>query len=111
MAHELVRTLLISGALAGLIADVGACSCTIGSSGPRTLSKSRVADQITDKMTDAAGNKPDSVSCPRDLQAEVGAQVDREMKVKDKTYNVNVTVTSVEGDDVNFDIKVDDQPE
>jgi len=70
MAHSIVRTLLVSGAAAGLMASAGACSCSIGSSS-HSVSKSAVAGQITSKMTDAAGNKPDSVNCPGDLPAKV----------------------------------------
>ena len=103
MARSIVRTLLVSGAAAGLMASAGACSCSIGSSS-HPVSKSEVASQITAKMTDAAGNKPDSVNCPSDLPATVGAQLNCEMKVKNQTFNVNVTVTSVNGSDVKFDI-------
>ena len=103
MAHSIVRTLLVSGAAAGLMASAGACSCSIGSSS-HAVPKSDVAGQITAKMTDAAGNKPDSVNCPSDLPANVGAQLNCQMKVKDQTYNVNVTVTSVNGSDVKFDM-------
>jgi hypothetical protein len=75
---------------------------TTGSS--HAVSKTDVAQQITSKLTDAAGNKPDSVTCPGDLPANVGAQVNCEMKVKNQTFNVNVTVTSVNGNDVKFDM-------
>ncbi len=37
------------------------------------VSRSDVASQITSKLMDAAGNKPDSVTCPTDLVAVVGA--------------------------------------
>ncbi len=104
MARSIVRTLLASGAAAGLMAGVGACSCSVSTSSAHAVSKSDVARQITSKMTDAAGNKPDTVSCPTDLPAKVGAQLNCEMKVKDQTFNVNVTVTSVDGDNVNFDM-------
>jgi len=104
MVHKIVRTLLASGAAVGLMASAGACSCSIGSSSSHSVSKSDVASQITTKMTDAAGNKPSSVTCPGDLPAKVGAQINCEMKVKESTYNVNVTVTSVNGDDVKFDM-------
>jgi len=103
MAHSIVRTLLASGAAAGLMASAGACSCSIGSSS-HSVSKGDVAGQITSKMTDAAGNKPDSVTCPGDLPAKVGAQLNCEMKVKNQVFNVNVTVTSVNGNDVKFDM-------
>jgi Domain of unknown function (DUF4333) len=102
MASSIVRTLLAAGAAAGLMATAGACSCSVSSKA--TVSKGDVANQITSKLTDAAGNKPDSVSCPDDLQAKVGAQQNCTMKVKDQTFNVNVTVTSVNGNDVKFDM-------
>ena len=103
MARSIVRSLLVSGAAAGLMASAGACSCSIGSSS-HAVSKSDVAQQITSKLTDAAGNKPDSVTCPGDLPANVGAQLNCEMKDKNQTFNVNVTVTSVNGSDVKFDM-------
>ncbi len=103
MAHSIVRALLVSGAAVGLMATAGACSCSVGT-GPKAVGKSDVAGQITSKMTDAAGNKPDSVSCPGDLPAKVGAQLNCEMKVKNQPLNVNVTVTTVDGDNVKFDM-------
>jgi serine/threonine protein kinase len=77
---------------------------TTKSRSPTSVNKSDVASQITLKMTDAAGNKPDSVNCPSDLPAVVGAQLNCEMKVKNMTFNVNVTVTSVNGSHVKFDM-------
>ena len=103
MAHSIVRTLLVSGAAVGLMASAGACSCSVGSSS-HSVAKKDVASQITQKLTDAQGNKPDSVDCPNDLDAKVGAQLNCSMKVKGTTYNVNVTVTSVNGSDVKFDM-------
>jgi hypothetical protein len=103
MPRSIVRTLMVSSAAAGLMASAGACSCSVGSSS-HAVSKNDVARQITAKMTDAAGNKPDSVTCPTDLPANVGAQINCEMKVSGETRNVNVTVTSVNGNDVKFDM-------
>ena len=103
MTHSIVRMFLVSGAAAGLMAGVAACSCSVGSSS-HSVSKSDVASQITSKLTDAGGNKPDSVTCPSDLEAKVGAQLNCEMKVKNQTFNVNVTVTSVEGSNTKFDM-------
>jgi hypothetical protein len=104
MARSVFRALLVSGAAVGLMASAGACSCSIGSSSSHAVSKSDVAGQISSKMTDAAGNKPESVTCPNDLPAKVGAQLDCTMKVKGQTYGVSVTVTSVNGSDVKFDM-------
>lgn len=103
---RIVRTLLASGATAALIAGASGCSCSVGGSSAHAVSKKDVAGQVINKMTDSDGNKPSSVSCPEDLPAKVGAHIDCEMKVKGDTYNVNVTVTSVEGKDVKFDMVV-----
>jgi len=102
MARTIVRTLLAPAAAAILVAGAGACSFSFGSS--HSVSKSDVANQISTKMTDAAGNKPSSVTCPNDLDAKVGAQLNCSMQVKDQSYGVNVTVTSVNGNDVKFDM-------
>lgn len=103
MARSVFRTLLVSGAAVGLMAIAGACSCSVGSSS-HAVSKSDVASQISAKMTDPAGLKPESVACPNDLPAKVGAQLDCTMKSNGKSYDVNVTVTSVNGSDVKFDM-------
>jgi hypothetical protein len=99
MAKSVAQALLIPCALAGLLIGTAGCS-----SGAKTVSKSDVESQISQKMTDPAGNKPESVSCPDDLKATVGAKLDCTMKIKDQTYSVNVTVTSVEGDTAKFDM-------
>ena len=99
MTHSLSRTLFVSGAITGALFGVAACS-----SGPSMVSKDDIAKQITDKMTDAAGNKPDSVTCPDGLKAQVGAQLNCAMKIKGEDFNVNVTATSVNGSDVKFDM-------
>jgi Domain of unknown function (DUF4333) len=105
MAKSVARALLIPCALAGLLIGTAGCA-----SGPKTVSKSDVESQISQKMTDSAGNKPESVSCPDDLTATVGATLRCTLVDAGQTYGVNVTVTSVEGSDVKFDIKRDGQP-
>src|ERR1700743_2988826 len=99
MAHSFSRTLFAVSAIACTLTGATACS-----SGPKMVSKDDIAKQITAKMTDADGNKPDSVSCPDGLKGQVGAQLNCGMKIKGQDYNVNVTATSVKGDDVLFDM-------
>lgn len=101
MTVSVAHTLLVSGLAAGLMAGLPGCSFSLGSG---EVKKSDVVGQITAKMTDADGNKPESVTCPDPLKAEVGAQTNCQMKVKGKPYNVNVTVTQIKGDSVNFDM-------
>lgn len=70
----------------------------------QTVSKPDVEQEIRAKMTDPSGRQPDSVTCPSDLQASVGAAIDCEMVVGAEGIGVKVTVTSVQGDNVDFDM-------
>ena len=67
MADSISRTLFVAGAVAGTLIGVSACS-----SGPKMVSKDDVGKQITVKMTDAQGDKPDSVSRPDGPKAQSG---------------------------------------
>jgi hypothetical protein len=99
MAKSVAHALFIPCALAVLLIGTEGCS-----SSPKAVTKSNVEGQISQKMTDANGNKPESVSCPSDLKASVGEKIDCEMKIKGVTYGVNVTVTSIDGDTAKFDM-------
>jgi Domain of unknown function (DUF4333) len=69
--------------------------------------KSVAQSVLTQLMAD--GKQVDEVSCP-DLPAAVGATQRCSLKAGDDTYGVTVTVTSVQGTDVKFDIQVDQTP-
>nr|WP_243841634.1 DUF4333 domain-containing protein [Mycobacterium sp. DL592] len=84
-----------------MVAAAGAAGC---SSGPKSVSKHDVESQISSKMTGADGQKPESVTCPEDLAAQKGAEVDCAMRYDGKTSTVNVTVTSVDGNQAQFDM-------
>ena len=75
-----------------------------------TVDKNQVATVISDKLTQQVGRKPDSVTCPDNLKGAVGATLRCQLTDNNQKYGVNVNVTSVDAGDVNFDIKVDDQP-
>ncbi|OBI99423.1 DUF4333 domain-containing protein [Mycobacterium asiaticum] len=101
---RMIRTLLVPVAAAGVIAGAGGCHFSFNADSSHSVSKNDVAAQIKAKMTDVNGNKPDSVKCPGNLPAKVGAELTCEMKINEVKYNVKVTVTSVEGKDVKFDM-------
>jgi hypothetical protein len=83
---------------------VAGCSGSVSINQEKTVAKADVADQISTKVNEKAGRKPESVTCPGDLKAAVGASLDCQMTYDGQPYGVNVTVTSVDGDRVNFDI-------
>lgn len=69
-----------------------------------------VEEQITSVLAEQVGQSPDDVTCPDDLPGEVGAEMKCELTAGGQTIGVTVTVSSVEGNQVNFDVLVDDAP-
>lgn len=57
------------------------------------------------------GVRPD-ISCPDDLEAQVGATIECTLTAGDDPteYPVTVTVSSVDGDSANFDVEVGEEP-
>lgn len=68
-----------------------------------------VAQNVFDQLAATVGQEPDQVQCP-DLPAQVGAAIRCELTAGGETYGVTVTTTAVQGDDVSFDIEVDQTP-
>ena len=79
--------------------------------GPARWTPTRSPTSAEDALEEQVGVRPD-ISCPDDLEAEVGAETRCTLTAGDDPteYGVTVTVTSVEGDDANFDVEVDDAP-
>jgi hypothetical protein len=67
-----------------------------------------VAQSVLNQLK-AEGKQVATVSCP-DLPATVGASERCTLQAGADTYGVTVTVTSVQGTDVKFDIQVDKTP-
>ncbi len=98
------RTLIALAAGAALVG----CS-----SGPGSVDSSEVEKVAATELAAQVGTDqlPD-ISCPDDLEAEVGATLTCELSVEgdDDVYPVQIEVTEVDGDDVKFDVQVDDTP-
>ena len=90
----------ICGTLSALLIGTAGCAGT-----PKTVTRDQIVSQIEQKRWDAAGNKPESVSCPEDLKPTVGAKVVCEMTVNGQTYAVDVTVKGIEGDTAELDMQ------
>jgi hypothetical protein len=85
---------------------VGLAAC-----GGAVVTAEETADKAEDALEEQIGARPE-ISCPDDLEAEEGAETRCTLTAgEDPTqYGVTVTVTSVDGDTVNFDVQVDDEP-
>jgi len=89
-----------------LLAGLAACSST------KVLTADTVATSAEDALEEQIGARPD-ISCPDDVEAEVGAETRCTLTAGDDPteYGVTVTVTSVEGSNATFDVEVDEQPQ
>lgn len=94
---------------AAAVATAVACSFSAGSS--VSVDKNDLAKEISAQLEKQVGRAPESVDCPDDLKGEVGATTRCTLNDAGETYGVDVNVTKVEGADVKFDLKVDDQPQ
>ena len=74
-----------------------------------TVAGRNVAASVLKQLTDN-GKQVEKVTCP-DLIARVGAAERCTLVSRSQTYGVTVTVTSVQGTDVKFDIQVDQTPQ
>lgn len=101
-------TSVVLAALASAALVSAGCSASIGTA---KVDKDDVASQISTQLEAEVGEKPDEVTCPEDLKAEVDATITCKLTEQGETYDVTVTVTSVDDDNnTKFDIKVADQP-
>ena len=93
---------------AASVATVAACSFSAGAG--VSVDKNDLAKEISNQLEKQVGHAPESVECPDDLKGEVGATTRCTLSDSGETYGVDVKVTKVDGTDVKFDLKVDDQP-
>ncbi|QDP97158.1 DUF4333 domain-containing protein [Microlunatus elymi] len=100
-----MKKILVTIAGAGL----AAATLLLSACGTLTVSQADVENQISTQLQKQVGQKPDDVTCPGDLQGKVGTTMRCTLTAGDSKYGVNVKVTSVEGNKVLFNIKVDDQ--
>ncbi|MEU1484702.1 DUF4333 domain-containing protein [Streptomyces sp. NPDC005752] len=83
-------------------------SVSVGSSEPK-LSADKLAATVSEKLARTTGRPEPDVVCPEDLVGKVGTTTRCELTADDgSTLGVSVDVTSVDGEQINFDIKADE---
>ncbi|MFC4565634.1 DUF4333 domain-containing protein [Nocardiopsis mangrovi] len=70
----------------------------------------QVAETSAAELEALVGQAPQDLSCLEDLPAQVGAEIRCNFVDGGTNYGMTITTTSVEGDNVQWDIQVDDQP-
>jgi Domain of unknown function (DUF4333) len=89
------RTLLVVIAVLGVL--VSGCGSTIKPEG--------AAQSVVDVVSRETGFKPDDVTCPSGVDAEVGVEFDCHFTGPDGDYTAHMKVTKVEGENVEFYIE------
>ena len=76
-----------------------------------SVDRGDVEDEVKDALEQEVGQEAKSVDCDDDLKAEIGASIRCVLTANDGTrIGLTVTTTSIDGDDVQFDIQVDEEP-
>jgi hypothetical protein len=97
-----------AGDATAVITPTTAPTTTPSTAGAGVVDGKSVAQSVLLQLK-AEDKQVDEVSCP-DLPATVGATQRCTLRTGADTYGVTVTVTSVQGTDVKFDIQVDKTP-
>jgi Domain of unknown function (DUF4333) len=101
-----MRISVIAGVAGTAALLFGSAAC----SSETVVDKAGLATEVSKQLSSSVGHAPESVTCPEDVTAKVGATTMCDLSDSGETYGVKVTITSVEGADVKFDMKVDDKP-
>ncbi|MFD5874507.1 DUF4333 domain-containing protein [Streptomyces sp. NPDC060322] len=93
---------------AGVLLAGCSASVNVGRTEPK-LSAEKLATTVSEKLARTTGQPKPDISCPEDLAGKVGTTTRCKLTANDgSTLGVTVTVTSVEGEQINFDIKADE---
>lgn len=101
-------TSILSAAAAGALLVGCSASVHVGTSTPK-MSADKLATIVAEKLAATMNQPKPNIACPEDLTGKVGTTTRCKLTAKDgSTLGVTVTVTSVDGEQINFDIKADD---
>lgn len=92
------------------VAIAAACLLALSAcGGSKAVAQSDVEGQASEQLAAQVGQKPDKIECPGDLKAEVDTTMRCELTAGGDSIGLTVTVTSVDGDNVKFDVEVDEK--
>lgn len=98
----------LSAAAVGTLLVGCSASVNVEKSEPK-LSADKLAATVAEKLAATTGQPKPDITCPEDLTGKVGTTTRCTLTASDgSTLGVTVTVSSVDGGNINFDIKADD---
>ena len=78
--------------------------------GEKTVEQAELEKQVKKSLTEEVGEAPKAINCPGDIEAKVDAKTRCTLVASDDSeLDVDVRVTSVDGDTTKFDIQVGDK--
>ena len=100
-------TSILSAVAASMLLVGCSASAGTGTSTPE-MSSDKLATIVAKKLAATTGQPKPNITCPEDLAAKVGTTTRCKLTANDgSTLGVSVKVTSVDGDQINFDIEAD----
>ncbi|AGP58039.1 DUF4333 domain-containing protein [Streptomyces rapamycinicus] len=101
-------TSILSAVAVGALLVGCSASVSVEKSKPK-LSADKLATIVAEKLAATTGRPKPDIACPEDLVGKVGNTTRCRLTADDgSTLGVSVTVSSVDGDQINFDVKADD---
>ena len=89
---------------------LGACSANVEIGKKVEIPKDKLGAMVKEQLEAKFKAKADSLVCDGGLRGEVGATQRCLLTAGDTKLGVTVTATAVDGDNVKYDVKVDDEP-
>ena len=95
--------------LTGLTLALAGCSGSVSVGGDPVVEEAELESEISTQLEETVGQAPDRIDCPEDLAGEQGTELRCVLYAGKDELGVTVTVTGVEGEQVDFDIEVDEE--
>ena len=93
------------------VSTLAACNASVDVGvGTKTLDKDALQSEVQSQLTKTVGEEAPPITCPGDLDAEVGESITCTLTDDTGTYDVVVTVNSIENGTADLDIQVADAP-
>ncbi|MER7788461.1 DUF4333 domain-containing protein [Streptomyces sp. NPDC097640] len=103
-------TSLLTAAAAGALLVGCSASVSVDKATPK-LSADKLATTVAEKLAATTGQAKPDITCPDALEGKVDTTTRCKLTAADgSTLGVTVTVTGVDGNKINFDVKADNTP-
>ncbi|MEU5612921.1 DUF4333 domain-containing protein [Streptomyces sparsogenes] len=104
-------TPVLSAVAAAVLLVACSASVEVEKSSPPKLSSDKLATTVAERLAATTGRAKPDIACPEDLVGKADTTTRCKLTAADgSTLGVTVTVISVDGKKINFDIKADDTP-